>query len=49
MGLNNSQSESVVFLAIANGKIVRQYQGQTRWVEKSMRSFMTLLPASLRM
>ena len=29
MGLNNSQSESVVFLAIANGKIVRQFKQAT--------------------
>jgi hypothetical protein len=29
MGLNNSQSESVVFLGIANGKIVRQFKQAT--------------------
>jgi len=29
MGLNNSQSESVVFLGIANGKIVRQFKQPT--------------------
>lgn len=33
MGLNNSQSESVVFLGIANGKIVRQFKEKT---EKSI-------------
>jgi hypothetical protein len=29
MGLNNSQSESVVFLGISNGKIVRQFKQAT--------------------
>jgi hypothetical protein len=29
MGLNQSQSESVVFLGIANGKIVRQFKQAT--------------------
>lgn len=33
MGLNQSQSESVVFLGIANGKIVRQFKDKT---EKSV-------------
>jgi len=39
MGLNQSQSESVIFLQIANGKIVRQVKQKRKFSKPSKQTW----------